>query len=81
MRIQDPVIPSVYEAVEPTSEQTTVLDVLLGSLAVVGAVAIVAFVLGLLFAGLMIWLRRARGRDRLNGGGSGSITLGLGDSS
>ena len=78
MQEQQPVTPLLYEVVEPTTEQTTVGDVLLGSFAVVGAIAVVALVLGVLCAGVMIGLRRARGQDKLTGRGSNSVRLGLG---
>ena len=78
--IQQPVTPFVTEVVEPTTEPTTVVDVLLGSFAVIGAVALVAFVLGLLCAGVLIGLKRARGQDELSGRGSDSVRLDLGGS-
>ncbi len=56
--VEQPLTPSVYEVVEKTTEQTTVLDVLFGSFAVVGAVAVCGLVLGGLFGGLMIWLAK-----------------------
>ena len=78
MRALQPITPLVYELVEPTTEQTTVIDVLWGSLGVIGAVAGFAVVLGMLLAGVMIGLR-FRGRDKLTGRGSDSVRLGLGD--
>ena len=75
--LQQPVTPFVTEVVEPTTEPTTVVDVLVGSLAVVGAVAVVALVLGLLCAGVLIGLKRARGQDKLGGRGSDSVRLDL----
>lgn len=73
-----PLTPFLYEVVEPTTEQTTVLDVVFGSLAVAGAVAAVALVLGLACAAVMIGIRRMRGRDDLGGGRSQGVRLGLG---
>lgn len=81
MWTQQPVTPSVYELVEPTTAPTTVVDVLFGSLTVIGAMAVVAVVLGVAFAAIMIVVKRARGQDRLSGEGSSSLRLGLGDSS
>lgn len=77
---QQPITPFVTEVVEPTTEPTTVVDVLVGAFAIVGALAAVAVVLGLLFAAAMIGFKRARGEDRLSGRGSKSIQLGLGGS-
>lgn len=69
-----PVTPFIYEVVEPTTETTTVVDVLLGAVAVAGALALVAVVLGIAFAGLMLAIRRLRRQDGLASGGG----LGLG---
>jgi hypothetical protein len=66
-----PVTPFVYEVVEPTTETTTVLDVVLGAAAVAGALAAVALVLGVVFAGLVLAIRRLRRKDGLTLGGSG----------
>ena len=68
MHIQ-PATPFVYEVVEPTTAQTTVLDVVLGAAAVAGALAAAALVLGVVFAGLMLVVRRLRRRDGLTPGG------------
>ena len=73
-----PATPFVYEVAEPTTAQTTVVDVLLGAAAVVGAVAVVALVLGLALAGLMIGIRRMRGENGLTGRGREGARLGLG---
>ena len=67
----------VYEAVEAPTQQTTVVDVLLGGAAVIGLLAGVAVVLGLVCAGLLIGVRRMRGDDPLEGGASAVTTLGL----
>ena len=72
-----PVTPFVYEVVEQTTPSTTVVDYLLGAFAVVGTLAVAAIVLGLLFAGTLIAIRRSRG-TALTGDGSTSIRLDLG---
>ena len=72
-----PVTPLLYKVVERTTEQTTVLDVLGGSLAIVGALAAVAAVLGVAYAGLLIGIRRMRGQDKLTGSGRDSVQLRL----
>ena len=73
-----PATPFVYEVVESTTEQTTVVDVVVGAVAVAGAVAVVALVLGLAFAGLMIGIRRMRGDGGLTDRGREGASLGLG---
>ena len=74
--LAEPVTPFVYEVVEPTTPSTTAFDYLLGAFAVVGTVAAAAIVLGLLFAGTLIVIRRSRG-TALTGAGSASTRLGL----
>ena len=76
MNIQ-PLIPLIYEVVDAPTPQTTIVEFLLGTLGVVAAIAGVAVVFGLGFAGVLILLRRRRGQDPLKGNGSDSIRLGL----
>ena len=71
-----PITPFVYEVVEPTTATTTVVDVLLGAVAVAGALALVALVLGIALAGLMLAIRKLRHQDGLASGGG--LGLGLG---
>ena len=78
MPLQPPT-PFVYEAVEPTTAQTTVVDVVLGAVAVAGAVAGIALLLGLVCAGLLIGVRRMRGS--LAGQGRQGVSLDLGGGS
>ena len=77
MRLQiEPLTPLGYEAVENTTTPTTILDVLMGSLAIVGMIAVIGLVLGLTLAGSMLLLRRRRGEDQIGPDGGG-ISLGL----
>ena len=77
MRLQiEPLTPLVYEAVESTTTPTPILDVLMGSLAIVGMIAVIGLVLGLTLAGSMLLLRRRRGQDQIGPDGGG-ISLGL----
>ena len=73
-----PITPFVYEVVEPTTATTTVLDVVLGAVAVAGALAATAVVLGIALAGFMLAFRRLRRQDGLASGGGHGL-LGLGD--
>lgn len=52
----------VYEVVTEPSETTTISDVLLGIGAVVVSLVVVALALGLIFGGVLIFLRRRRGQ-------------------
>ena len=53
---------TVYEVVAEPSETTTISDVLLGIAAVVVSLVVVALALGLIFGGVLIFLRRRRGQ-------------------
>ena len=72
-----PVTPTVYEMVEQTTEQTTVIDVVLGAFSVVGVLGLVAVLLGVLLAGLLIGVRRLRGDSVEGAAGSSATRLGL----
>ena len=72
-----PLTPLVYEVVEEATAQTTVADVLIGAFSVVGGLAVVGLLLGVVFAGMLIGLRRLRGHDSLAGEGSETVQLGL----
>ncbi len=73
---REPLTPLVYDVIEPTSPQTTVIDVLVGAGSVVLAIVFVAILLGLGLAGLLIVRRRVSG-EGLDGRGGQGITLGL----
>lgn len=73
---RQPVTPLVYDLIEPTTPQTTVIDVLVGTGSVVVAIVFVAILLGLGLAGLLIARRRVSGEGLYGIGGPG-ITLGL----
>lgn len=77
MHVQ-PATPFVYEVVEPTTAQTTVLDVVLGAAAVAGALAVAALVVGVVFGGLILGVRRLRRQDGLTTGSGSSLNLGVG---
>ena len=76
MRAQ-PISPLVYELVEETTVQTTVTDVLFGTVAVIGGLLVVGLALGLVCASALIGYRRLRGHDRVTGARSESTQLGL----
>lgn len=72
-----PLTPLVYEVVEKSTDQTTVLDVVFGAFAVIGGLAVAGVMFGVLFAGMLIAIRRFRGRNALSNRGSKAIELGL----
>lgn len=75
-----PVTPLVYEVVEPTTAQTTVIDVVLGAFSVVGVLGLVAVLLGVSLAGLLIGVRKLRGGDVGGTAGGTATRLGIGAS-
>ena len=75
--LYQPITPFIAEIVDEPTQQTTVFDVLVGTVAIVIGLAMVALVLGLVCAGVLIAIRRIRGRDKLEGGGSDATRLGL----
>ena len=72
----EPLTPLVYEAVENTTTPTTILDVLMGSLAIVGMIGLIGLLLGVLLAASLLILRKRRGKDQIGPDGGG-ISLGL----
>ena len=74
---QEPITPLVYEIIESTTPQTTVVDVVVGASAIVVVIGAVAVVLGLSFGGVLLMLRKLRGQDQISAEGSGAIRLGL----
>ena len=71
-----PLTPLVYEAVENTTTPTTILDVLMGSLAITGLIGLIGVLLGLMLAVSLLILRKRRGQDQLGPDGGG-ISLGF----
>jgi hypothetical protein len=63
---QAPQQPVIVQLVEPPVHQTSLADVILGALGVVGVSVLCAALLGLLLAGGIILFRRARHRDGID---------------
>jgi uncharacterized membrane protein YqhA len=57
--------PIIVRVVEQPVHETTIADVILGALQVVGVLLVAAAVLGLIFGGVLILLKRLTARDRL----------------
>jgi hypothetical protein len=67
----------VIRVVGKPTDETGVLDVLLGVFAIVGGLMLLALLAGLLVAGLLIALRRFFPKNPFNGTGSDRVRLGL----
>lgn len=76
--LQQPLTPIIIEvASQPATEEITVLDVLMGVFGFISAIAGVAVVLGVLFAGGLIMLRHRRASSPDAGTDGTATTLGL----
>ncbi len=77
---QQPLTPLIVELTEPATEATeaiTVADVLVGALNFTGVMVLGAVVLALLFAGVLIGLRRLSPSNPLSGDKTNRSSLGL----
>ncbi len=54
--------PVVVKIVEQPAKETTVVDVLLGSIGLIGLVLILAAIAGLALGGLLVWIQKKRGK-------------------
>jgi len=63
---QQPSPPIIVRVVEQPIHETTIGDVILGSLELVAVVLVVAAVLGLLYGGVLIAFKRLTARDGLD---------------
>lgn len=57
----EPITPLVVKVVEAPTRETTVADILLGAVGLVGVMLLAAAVVGVLVGGLFILIRRLRG--------------------
>lgn len=58
--------PIIVRVVEQPVDETSIADVILGSLGLVGVMLVAALVLGLVLGGLMIGIKRFRAKDGLD---------------
>jgi len=57
--------PIIVRVVEEPARETTVVDVLLGSIGLTGLLLLIAALAGLAMGGLLVWLKKRRGADAL----------------
>jgi hypothetical protein len=57
--------PVIVRVVQPTVEETSVADVLIGSIGLTGVLILVAVVLGALLGGILIGIKKLRARFNL----------------
>jgi hypothetical protein len=60
-----PNTPIIVRVVEEPARETTVVDVLLGSIGLTGLLLLVAALAGLALGGFLVWLKKRRGADAL----------------
>ena len=75
-----PLTPLVYEVVDPPTRQTTVVDLLMQVVGLIGGVIVIALLAGVLVAGFLIALRALWPQNSFNGAGTDRTRLGLSDS-
>lgn len=57
--------PIIVRVVEEPARETTVVDVLLGSIGLTGLVLIIAALAGLALGCMLVWIKKRRGTDAL----------------
>lgn len=57
--------PIIVRVVEEPAKETTVVDVLLGSIGLTGLLLLIALVAGLALGGFFVWIKKRRGVDAL----------------
>ena len=72
-----PIMPLVYEVVDPASRQTTVVDLLLEVFGLIGGIIIIAVLAGVLAAGFLIGFRTLWPQNSFNGAASEGTRLDL----
>lgn len=65
MLLLQPSGPIIVRVFEEPAKETTVVDVLLGSIGLTGVLLLVAALAGLVFGALLVWLKKKRGADAL----------------
>ena len=60
-----PTSPIIVRVIQEPPRETTVVDVLLGSIGLTGLVLLIAAVAGLLLGGFLVWIKKRRGVDAL----------------
>ncbi len=65
MLLLQPSGPIIVRVFEEPAKETTVVDVLLGSIGLTGVLLLAAALAGLVFGALLVWLKKKRGADAL----------------
>ncbi len=65
MLLLQPSGPIIVRVFEQPAKETTVVDVLLGSIGLTGVLLLVAALAGLVLGALLVWLKKKRGADAL----------------
>ncbi len=53
--------PIIVKVIEPPHDPTGISDVIIGAIGLTGAIVVAAIVIGLIFGGVMFWLRSRSG--------------------
>lgn len=65
LSLLQPSTPIIVRVVEEPARETTVVDVLLGSIGLTGLLLLIAALAGLALGALLVWLKKRRGADAL----------------
>ena len=72
-----PLNPVIVRVVEPPARETSVADILLGAVGLVGFALLAALVVGIVVGGVFILFKKAFPRNPFNGQQSGEMSLNL----
>ena len=70
-----PITPIIVQLSDAPTRETTVADVLLQAVGLTGAFIITAAVAGLIIGGILIWFKKLRPDNSINGQGSQGLGL------
>jgi uncharacterized Tic20 family protein len=65
LSLLQPSTPIIVRVVEEPAKETTVVDVLLGSIGLTGLLLLIAALAGLALGALLVWIKKRRGADAL----------------
>ena len=71
------ITPYVVRIIEVPTRETTVADILLGSLGLTGVIVLSAIAFGFLLGGLLVWIRNLRPENTFNGQSARQASLRL----
>jgi len=71
------ITPYIVQVIEAPTRETTVVDILLGSVGLIGVIVLAAILFGLALGGFLVWFRNSRPENAINGQTAGESALRL----